>query len=264
MKRFALSICIIIAAFLCAQTSFAAVINVNDNSLSDWGVTPGSDWDPLVNSNINKSIEPQGDSYFLNPGYGGHKFDVEAMYSYADSNNLYFAVVTGFPVGTTYANQRAGDLAIKFGNGNYAYGVETTGSSSRIKGGLYKVTSWGKGYNYWGSWGGHSGYYGGEYVGAPTEILATDNTWTPYTNSGLNLNYYGLQDNYHYVIEGYVPVSYFGSDWTGGNSFTLHWTETCGNDVGEVTGRVATPEPATMSLLGLGFLGLLGLKRKKR
>jgi len=50
-------------------------------------------------------------------------------------------------------------------------------------------------------------------------------------------------------------------DWTGPVGF--HWTMKCGNDV--VEGQVSSvPEPATMLLVGLGLIGLAGMRRKIR
>jgi len=73
-----------------------------DGSLAEWGVTPGawgpgSDWVPLPG--IHYAVEdyqPGTADGFVDPGFGGQTFDVEAMYATRDSENLYFAVVTGF------------------------------------------------------------------------------------------------------------------------------------------------------------------------
>ena len=88
----------LVLAFACGAS---ADIMVNGN-LSDWGVTPGSQWHNSIGAF--EWIEPQvGNDGYVGPGYGGQRFNVEAMYAHADSNYLYYAIVTGFPeAGTTY------------------------------------------------------------------------------------------------------------------------------------------------------------------
>ena len=45
--------------------------------------------------------------------------------------------------------------------------------------------------------------------------------------------------------------------------FTAHYTMGCGNDNLMGQGVIVTPEPATIALLGLGLLGVVGISRKK-
>jgi len=247
---------LIMSAVFYAASSSALSINVTDGSLSDWGVTPGTNWtpDPSV---LYYTVEDQTD-FFLYPGYGGQDFDASAMYVYYDNTNLYFAVVTGFPPGGLYSYQ-PGDIAIRFGSSSsYKYGVETTSNGGFTKGALYDVKTWGQGYDNWGVWNGHDANYNA-FLGAPTEILTINGTiWTPGITNLTYSQYYGTS---RYIIEGYVPVSQFGSDWAMDNNFRLHWTETCGNDFIIVDGKI-TPEPASTSLLALGLGGLFRARKK--
>lgn len=227
--------------------SFAYTI---DGNLADWGVTPkkftNSDWIP--NSGVYYSVEDYEQETaggFVDPGWGGQLFDAEAMYFDYDSANIYFAIVTGHPSGGSNG-WKPGDIAFDFKkDGSYEYGIETTGSSSK-KGTLYSVSSWGS-----GLWGAASD---------PTQIITATTIYNPPdTNLNYNKTYYGGDG--HYVIEGYMPYSYFGSDW--GNDFRMHWTQTCGNDAINLDVNMV-PEPGSIMLLGMGILGLFGLRKKKR
>jgi len=85
-----------------------------------------------------------------------------------------------------------------------------------------------------------------------------------YSNYNYQFNYGyvtgGLED--HYVIEAMVPVSFFGgAPW--GMDYTFHWTMECGNDNVNFGGSTPVPEPATLLLIGTGFLAASAFRRRR-
>ncbi len=230
-----------------------------DGSLAEWGVTPGaygagSDWVPFngifgTEEDYKPGSDPRG---YLNPGFGDQRFDAEAMYATWDDNNLYFAVVTGFPKDGAQGYVPA-PIAIDFGSdGIYEYGIDVVASSASNVGSLYRPDSWTND-PFGGNWG--NGYVG--HPSYPISMVNKHLVFNPdYINLVYNDTYYASSS--HYVIEGFMPLSAFGSDWS--QDFTMHWTETCGNDAINLT---ATPEPASMALMGIGLLGLARRLRKR-
>ncbi len=246
MKK-AAAIIIMCGMFFMASQANAGIGMVVNGDLSDWGVTPGaygaSDWIP--DSGIAYYQEDQN-TYKVGPGYGGQKFDAEAIYGTRANGFMYLAIVTGHPV-TGWAGQKPGDVFFNFGAGRQ-YGLKTTGVNA---GRLYRNPGWNMS-PYWGSLNSETTMKDGvwEYMGLTTFV---------YLNS-----YVGPGDsNDHWVMEMEAPNSFFGDDWD--ESGTIHWTQTCGNDAIDLNIPVGhTPEPATMSLLGLGLFGLCGFKFRKR
>ncbi|MFH1245359.1 MAG: hypothetical protein V1662_02650, partial [Candidatus Omnitrophota bacterium] len=126
-----------------------AAYTMDDSSLSDWGITPFSDWTPW-NSSVDYTEEdwtecPHYSGYIGNgsadyPPYpwgvnypypwGGEKYDVEAMFFDDDPNYLYFALVTSFPQ-SGRDGIKAGDIAFGFGAaGSYDYVIKVQGLTS--------------------------------------------------------------------------------------------------------------------------------------
>lgn len=238
-----------------------ASIVIDGRTDNDWGVTPRgynngtdmSDWVP--DSGIIYKAENQkgGLSSYLNPGYGGQLFDAEAIYYKKEGGFLYLAIVTGMP--NTGAQDSAGrwyypgDIAIDFsGDGVYEYGIKTrNGSGGKFYKGLIS-SDWNVGL--WGA------------VSDPTSIT---NSSSKYFNTVEfaynNTYYYNNTGNYnkHYVMEMAIPDYYFGEDWKNGGK--IHWTQTCGNDSIDLDIPKTVPEPATISLIGIGLAGLF-LRRR--
>lgn len=259
MKRLILWVGMV-AVVLMGLSSHSAFGYLIDGYLDDWGVTPGllgsSDWEP--NPGVYYTVQDYTDSpdfnTYLGPGYGGQTFEAEAMYMGFDNNNLYYAIVTGFP---TYGadGYLPGDIAFNFRNEGYKYGIGVPEFPSFIPpahqpqaGGLYNVAPWNWDWNWWDST-------------IPTKINWVDGINTYLITSGslvYNNLYYSTYD--HWVIEGSIPISGFSSDW--GKPFIASWTQTCGNHI--IVDPAPIPEPTSLLLLGTGLLGFAGFKKFRR
>ena len=252
---------------------------VADGNLSEWGVTPGSDWQNDVGAK--QWLETWvGDRGYVGPGYGGQEFNVEAMYATADCTNLYYAIVTGFPdVGACSDGKHyPGDILIDLApayvlardedpTGPMEFAIETTTYDSAHSHGGKAGNNQGAGSLYSDvtvslaslEW---------DHVYYPVEIKRTgysrnaSATLIGQTDFAYNDDTYGSD---HYVIEGIIPLLYFGDP--GVTTVGMSWTMTCANDIGSLEGEFPMceiPEPGTLLLVGSGCLFGIGCYLRRR
>lgn len=247
MKRVIINI-IAFGTLFAACNAYAITVN---GELDDWGVNPAgyghSQWTPF--GGITYTVEDQKD-YYLNPGWGGQKFDAEAMYYKRAGGTVYLAIVTGHPSSGS-SGYVPGDVAIDLGlDGIYEYGIKTTSSNSgKLYGGL-SASSW------------NTGIFG---ISGPTTIISgqgTDLGSIPfvYAHTYWDETYADLTDD-HWVMEMSMLETDFDSSWA--NGARIHWTMTCGNDAIDLN-VPHSPEPASVALVGMGLFGFLKLRRGKK
>jgi hypothetical protein len=282
-------------AILPLLLAFCFLIGVNTANgatlfLDSWGVSYGN-WNPtppasvlfstfveenFIATNTN-STSSTGINGLVGPGWGGEKFDAEAMYFGLGATDLYIAVVTGMPQGGSQDPWRSGslyhyepgDVRIQFNGSEFAISTRTVDTfvfpGTLLSGSLV----WQDPRAYWSptgftDWGG---------VSNPYAVTAANNQ----SALGSNFSYTLLGTSTvnsttinHYAIEAVISYASLGlGDFTEARSksYDLHWTMECGNDAIDllVPGQILPPvaEPTTLLLIGTGLAGLR-LRRGRR
>jgi hypothetical protein len=235
---------LILFVLLSISTTQAYMIN---GLLDDWGVVPHIQWIPSASSASFIEEDNWSSAY---PGLpsGGELYDVEALYCNIVGNMAYVALVTSFPAsGLDSAvpgdfGALPGDFGIDLNrDGIYEYGLKTTGS---FAGGLYANPTWIQTSSYPLTSPSH--IVGGTLLGIQPLV---------YQQSAIMENGYPT-----YIIEGCFDWASMGSS---PQSFNLHWTMSCGNDMLDLT-VAPVPEPSTLFLLAPGMVTLWAFSRRKK
>jgi len=218
-----------------------------DGNWTDWGIRPYlNDWTPTVGTRVffENYVGTDGVG-FLGPGWGGQYFDVEAIYLNRQGNQLDFGIVTGFdPDGVVHRGTRyfAGDIFVDTGSG-WTTGIDLQTGQVYTNVASTNPTLFPS---------------SGPYVITGGTVAGTADLSIPF--NGIKKFYTGVRSRtgIHYFYEGSLDLGLLGGV---GNTVGVHWTMSCGNDVGQ--GHLSVPEPGTASLLAVGLLlGALRLRRR--
>lgn len=266
-----------------------------DGSLAEWGITvpgaidsPAPAWIAGIASGVNYFLEdnalPDG---FVGPGFGGQDFDMEiiasTIYETAPGSGVFVlaaAMVTGTDPRGEFANGQWwywGDLFIDFGdNGSYDQAIQLTSNTNTASpfapadgGGVntFNAAVWDVS---GGRWLNPSPYpvatpWSINYGTATNTGQTASVAWTDAVADGGTSNDVASDHN---ILELTLVLTADQLAAIGGpaGGLRLHWTQQCGNDIGETTPPIPPnvpeiPEPSTLALLGIGVVA--GVVRRR-
>lgn len=246
------------------STNVNAIPFTIDGDLSDWGINPTgniADWTPTPNVGIQYTVEDQHYNR-LEPGYGGQRYDAEALYAYKGVDTLFIALATGH--NPEKANKSpysfgAGDFAIDFGrDGSYEMGINIKPGwdDFGVVAGVYEKVEWA-----YGLWADETtpGYVKYEH---PTSIVnGTHLGDADLSISGPQTGFGDWEYDTHYFYEMSLDLGLLTKAGWKGESFNIHWTQNCANDSIIVDPPAAVPTPSVLMLLLAGFIGF-GVTKK--
>ncbi len=260
-----------ITGMLLLLSASAAQALTIDGDLNDWINAPtgiDADWSNTLRSSIHFVEEDQNTNY-LNPGYGGQNYDVEAIYAERDNSNLNLAIVTGRAPGTS--GWAGGDISFNFDFGSdstsFEYGIVTQDHDGLLQGQVYAVSEW----NY-GIWTAPkindvngSSQFKSEHpveIKSGTLLGTIDLAYSSLLYNGTSPTQMGEFSGSHYVIETRLDLAMLNLGGLDDEQFRVHWAPNCNNDYLQLDLPPADiPEPASLFLLLTGMVGLFGSRR---
>jgi len=257
-----------------------------DGNVADWGITIGDNntsnfANPQVSAPailLGSMREDQndlaGDGGILGPHRGGQNYDGEFMAVALAGHRLHVVIVTGQRPDNGLARFSPGDLRI-VSNTGLIYGMEIGGGAGGGPGDSLLAGALGSTYVLNGSGYTQSHSSSARTTGsiwlAPNWIndaiehnvpvqLANDGSGSLVGNAEFIYTRNTLTTQ-HSVIELSLDRAIFGD----ATMLDFYWAPSCNNDVlvvhDDLPGRI--PEPSTLAALGIGFLGLRMIRRRR-
>src|SRR3989338_208132 len=258
---------VLVAIIMGFTVNAYAVLQI-DGNLNDWGVSVFSDLIPSSSTaewTVSDNKMPDGQPVRDN---SPELYDVEALYFDSDQTNFYFAMVGSYPLTLEEGGDVAGDMAIDLNpqDSYYNYGVKISRGFGRLlpQNSIQNLELWKNPVWVNSAYSQFSplSISGGTKIGS-AQVFYKNLGFIEGEVAGFSPSLRYIKGN-TYVLEGSIDRSYFDEFPPGESAIRLHWAESCNNDYINLNGDFDTtiPDPATMSLLGLGFFGMLKLRRK--